>query len=134
MFNTVHLPASRPRYHRRSQPKKVHSGTHGHCGLVCQKADKLGTQTHQPGHYSLSVNDDQRILTITPAKDTANEALVDTRLAAPEPPASGAHVVFDKVGDLYYLSEVWIPGYDGFLLYSAKEKHTHARVKLVPKR
>ncbi len=52
-----------------------------------------------------------------------------TRLAAPEVSLVDAHLVFDKVGDTYYLSEVWMPGEDGFLLYAAKGKHTHTLIK-----
>jgi hypothetical protein len=56
-----------------------------------------------------------------------------TRIAEPDPPASEAKVVFDKVGDVYYLSEVWMPGSDGFLLMATKEKHTHVKVKAIRK-
>ena len=34
-------------------------------------------------------------------------------------------LVFDKIGDKLYLSEVWSPGADGFLLLGTKEKHDH---------
>ena len=40
----------------------------------------------------------------------------------------GFEVVFDKIGGKYYLSEVWFPGKDGFLLLSTKEAHEHAVV------
>ena len=96
-------------------------------------AFRLGNQVHQSGHYSLTVNEDQRMLSIAPANGAANMALVQTRLAEPESPLSGGHIVFDRVGDLYYLSEVWIPGYDGFLLHATKEAHSHAKVKLAKK-
>ncbi len=39
-------------------------------------------------------------------------------------------LVFDKVGDKYFLSEVWLPGLDGFLLRATKEKHEHVVVTL----
>lgn len=96
-------------------------------------AFRLGNQVHQAGQYSVTVNADQEILSFAPVKGTANAVLVQTRLAEPESPLSGGHIVFDKVGDLYYLSEVWIPGYDGFLLHSTKDKHIHAKVKLAKK-
>ena len=53
------------------------------------------------------------------------EGPVVTRLAPPATALAAPRLVFDKVGDQYFLSEVWIPGHDGFLLYGAKEKHTH---------
>ncbi len=37
-------------------------------------------------------------------------------------------VVFDKVGDMHYLSEVYIPGMDGFHLPGHPGKHEHVTV------
>ena len=39
--------------------------------------------------------------------------------------ATDAHLVFDKVGSTYTLSEVWEPGLEGILLYATKGKHQH---------
>jgi hypothetical protein len=36
-----------------------------------------------------------------------------------------AHLVFDVVGDTYFLSEIWIPGEDGYLFLVTKGKHEH---------
>jgi hypothetical protein len=43
-------------------------------------------------------------------------------------PADG-EVVFDHAGNDYYLTEIFIPGTDGFLLKGAQGKHTHVSVK-----
>jgi hypothetical protein len=40
-----------------------------------------------------------------------------------------ALVVFDKQGEQYYLSEIYMPGIDGFELKAATGKHTHVKVK-----
>ena len=40
-----------------------------------------------------------------------------------------ALIVFDKAGDQYYLSEVYMPGIDGFQLQGAAGKHSHVKVK-----
>jgi len=40
-----------------------------------------------------------------------------------------ALVVFDKQGEQYYLSEVYMPGIDGIELKAATGKHTHVKVK-----
>jgi len=37
-----------------------------------------------------------------------------------------SHIVFDKMGDKYTLSEIWIPGQDGYMLWSTKGEHAHA--------
>lgn len=44
-------------------------------------------------------------------------------------PASDAEIVFDKTGNSYYLSEVFIPGMDGLLVKGAPGRHTHEVVK-----
>ena len=56
-----------------------------------------------------------------------------TRLAAGiHTTPQDAHIVFDKVGDSYTLSEIWVPGEDGFMLHATKGKHEH-RIMDVPK-
>ncbi len=91
---------------------------------------RLGKIVHPAGRYTVAVNQNEAVLSLEPAKGAANVAPIQTRLAEPEP-ASEAKVVFDKVGDLYYLSEVWMPGYDGFLMSSTQQQHTHVKVKMV---
>jgi hypothetical protein len=41
-----------------------------------------------------------------------------------------AHVVFDKIGNKRYLSELWISGMDGIDLLTTKEKHEHEIVNV----
>jgi hypothetical protein len=96
-------------------------------------AFRVGAAVHPPGKYQLSVTSNEEILTVTPNKGAATVAPIVTRLAASEPPSSGAKVIFDKAGDLYYLSEVWLPGVDGYLLLATKGKHTHVSVKIAKK-
>jgi hypothetical protein len=54
---------------------------------------------------------------------------VITRIAGPrnEIPRD-AYVVFDVVGGKTFLSEIWIPGDDGYLMSTTKEKHEHKTV------
>ena len=60
-------------------------------------------------------------------------AMVITRLAAGiHTTPADAHLVFDKIGQTYDLSEIWLPGEDGFLVHSTKEKHEH-RIVNVPR-
>ncbi|HEX7485084.1 MAG TPA: hypothetical protein VF332_02955 [Vicinamibacterales bacterium] len=83
-----------------------------------------------PGQYELQLNTDGTAFTLTAVpKETGVFVMAITRLAAADPPASDTHVTFDKVGSTYYLSEVWLPGEDGYLVYAAKVKHTHQTVK-----
>ena len=39
-----------------------------------------------------------------------------------------SHVVFDEVGGICTLSEVWVPGEDGWLMFTTKGKHQHKTV------
>ena len=57
-------------------------------------------------------------------------APVITRLAKENHSEHGTKVnlVFDIVGDKHYLSEVWMPGQDGYLVRGTTESHTHAVV------
>ena len=51
------------------------------------------------------------------------------RLAQPSTRLGAPAVSFDRVGDAYFISEVWIPGRDGFLLSGTMVPHTHVTVK-----
>jgi hypothetical protein len=42
-----------------------------------------------------------------------------------------AHVVFDVVGNAHLLSEIWIPGEDGYLLLATKGPHTHHVINVI---
>ncbi|MGB8959087.1 MAG: hypothetical protein WCC00_08780 [Candidatus Aminicenantales bacterium] len=56
------------------------------------------------------------------------------RIAPPVPPVAGPRLVFDEVGDfapsyteymtVYVLSEVWLPGEDGYRIHVTKGAHT----------
>lgn len=67
--------------------------------------------------------------------NTASSAIVAviTRLAgALHTTPQDSHVVFDKVGNNYTLSEFWPLTGDGYFLFATKGKHEHA-VVTVPK-
>ncbi len=64
------------------------------------------------------------------SRNLLSRVRVITRLA-PSPGAKSngsVRLVFDQVGEERYLSEVWIPGADGFLLRATSERHKHATV------
>ena len=82
-------------------------------------------KVHEAGTYTVRVADDMKLVELTPAKGHSAALLVETRLAEPPSRISQGRLVFDKVADTYTLSELWMPGDDGFLLHSTKEPHTH---------
>jgi hypothetical protein len=60
-------------------------------------------------------------------KNLLSRVRVITRLAAlPGAKSEGSvRLVFDRVGEDHFLSEVWIPGMDGLLLRATSERHQH---------
>jgi hypothetical protein len=42
----------------------------------------------------------------------------------------GTHLVFDHVGETYLLSEIWVPGDDGYMLLATKGPHGHKTVNI----
>jgi len=86
--------------------------------------------THPAGEYRLRVSDNKSELTITPMKGPATVALILSRLSLIDMPGQADRAVFDRVGSTYFLSELWLPGEDGFLVHAAKEAHTHHTVKV----
>jgi hypothetical protein len=90
-------------------------------------------KSHPAGEYRLQVSGNENEVMVMPAKGDQTVALVQSRLSVINSPEQADRVVFDKVGNTYYLSEMWLPGEDGFLLYAAKGPHTHHTVKIVHK-
>ncbi len=90
-------------------------------------------RTVPPGTYVLRLNPDMSGFTLTqtdtPAPADALAVQTLKRLATLEPPVGNTHVEFDKVGDKYYLSEIWLPDEDGWLVYATTEQHTRRTVK-----
>ena len=83
------------------------------------------------GQYNFLPGEDEQSIEIVPAnKGKATEAVIMTRLSVREGAGNeDSHLVFDKIGDKYTLSELWIADMDGFLLNASNAKHTHQNVK-----
>ncbi len=92
-----------------------------------------GGRAHPAGRYELQIDADKENAFLTSPTGAREVLLVVTRLAAPERPASKGRLVFDVVGDAHTLSEMWVPGEDGFLLFATKGKHTHRTTGLAPR-
>ena len=91
-----------------------------------------GTKTLAAGRYDIE-QPTRELLVLRSAKGVMAEVPIITRLAKPSTPLLEAKVVFDRFGDKYYISEVWIPGADGFYLGGTREVHTHETVKAAKK-
>jgi|WetSurMetagenome_2_1015567.scaffolds.fasta_scaffold07542_7 hypothetical protein len=80
------------------------------------------------GKYDFAYDSSQMRLTIKDSVEGSSGVALTvlTRLAgAIHTTPQDSHVVFDKIGNKYLLSELWIPGLDGFELLSTKERHEH---------
>jgi hypothetical protein len=89
-------------------------------------------QTFTAGPYTIFANDAHDMLTLEPTnmkqpKQAGVLLPVATRISERKA-LSAAEVVFDKVGTKFYLSELQMPGEDGYLVLATKEAHTHTAV------
>jgi len=84
------------------------------------------------GQYNFSYNSVQRYVIVRGVdKESEARVILVTMLArGMHTTPSDAHVVFDKIGNNRFLSELWIPGLDGLDLLSTKEKHEHEIVNV----
>ncbi len=88
-------------------------------------AFKVGDKQLPAGNYQFLPAGNNQSIRVVSDKDSAI-ALVLTRLAAGiHTTPRDAHVVFDKMGEQYWLAEIWIPETDGFDLHNMTEKHEH---------
>lgn len=80
------------------------------------------------GVYDFKPGNSDTVMTIRNTQTNSSIMTpVVTRLA--QRPGDEAAIVFDKVGDQYYISEIHVPGIDGFHLTGAPGPHTHVTVR-----
>jgi hypothetical protein len=93
--------------------------------------------THQPGRYQFRTVNDEHAVEFDEAGHGGCFASVVTRVNALGPHAEtvDGRLVFDKVGDIYYLAQMWLPDEDGFQLAVPKGVHLNrdlAQQRVVP--
>jgi hypothetical protein len=83
-----------------------------------------------PGDYMISVNPATDLVTVTSKTPKGGSAMlvVETRVAE-RASVTAPEVVFDKLNGQLILSELLVPGEDGYLVAVTKAKHTHESVK-----
>jgi hypothetical protein len=87
-------------------------------------------KVHPAGKYEFRVINDDATIELIGAAKSGGFVSVMTRMAEPAVAITDGRIVFDKVGDAYILSEMWLPEQDGFMLHAEKARHTHHAVKL----
>jgi hypothetical protein len=95
----------------------------------------VGETSFPAGSYTISaanIGAESVMLRPSAGKDVTTVAVI-TRLAQRGRSArtTDSNLVFDKVGDRSVLSEVWIPGRDGYLVRGTAEAHKEALVNSV---
>lgn len=89
----------------------------------------VGGKAMSSGQYTIDqANEDQPLMLRGPGGAEVVLPFI-TRLSEPATPLAEPRLAFDKVGDTYYLSEVWLLDKDGYLVRATKESHTHHTVK-----
>jgi hypothetical protein len=82
------------------------------------------------GDYYLYTDDPQEVMTIESKAAKGNAAVMAVETRTYERKPTGApELVFDKIGDKSYVSELLPEGADGYVLLVTKEKHTHHSLK-----
>ena len=82
------------------------------------------------GPYLITQNsDDEQVLALEPENVHAAAVVLPVITRISKKTQEDPEVVFDKVGNTYYISEIFIPGLDGFLIHTEKQPHTHHSVK-----
>jgi hypothetical protein len=85
----------------------------------------VGSKTLPAGSYEFIKETQNQAIRVQGEGMTAL-AMAVTRLAGEmHTTPQDAHLVFDVVDGTNMLSEVWIPGEDGYMLLATKGKHTH---------
>lgn len=92
-------------------------------------AFKVGSKTLPAGTYDFQIHRTDDYVAVESATKVKGASAVEpimTALAAPShSTAEDAHLVFDKVGNTYTLSELWEPNMEGVLVHATKGKHEH---------
>ena len=95
-----------------------------------QQPFTVGGKSFPAGHYKIfaeAENDQFVHIQNLGTKTGLSDIRFDTRLS--ERKGEEGSVVFDKVGNELYLSEIYIIGMDGFFFKGAPGKHKHLVVK-----
>jgi hypothetical protein len=106
-------------------------GTPGALKAKIDFAFTAGGKVLPAGEYEFRADESAPVFRIQGAGKTGDVVSIITRLTRElrqEPQT--ASLVFDVVGGKDILSEIWIPGVDGFLVQMTKGAHTHKVVKI----
>ncbi len=100
---------------------------------------KVSGKTLAAGEYAVAPAADGSLVLTQVSTGKQTPLAVMERIAQPVPPVAEPKLVFDEVGDfapsyteyitVYVLSEVWLPGEDGYRIHVTKGAHKTKEVK-----
>ncbi len=90
---------------------------------------QVGDKILPAGLYSIE-QPKADLLVLRDAMGNVVEMPIIIRVAKLSPPLTESKVIFDKFGSSYYISEVWVPDRDGFVVGGTKEVHAHHAVTI----
>lgn len=100
----------------------------GDLTVTIKQPFKAGGKDYPAGHYRVLADDDlDHINLLNLDAKTDDEIKYNTRISPRE--GEWGEVVFDKVENDLYLSEIYIIGMDGFYFQGALGKHKHLVVR-----
>lgn len=89
---------------------------------------RAGGKVLPAGQYEFSSDNQGGVVTVRGAKTSAMVTVLTRLGAGIHTTAGDSHIVFDKLGETYTLSEIWTPGVDGFALNMEKRPHEHKMI------
>jgi hypothetical protein len=91
----------------------------------------VGSKVLPAGEYEFALDNSAEVFRVTGGGKNLTLASILTRTAgAMHTTPQDAHIVFDVVGDTHFLSEIWLPGADGYVLATTKGKHEHKVINI----
>jgi hypothetical protein len=85
----------------------------------------VGDKEMPAGNYEIQAEGSQEAKLLIRSKEGKGSIVVPVIERLADTGSKKVHIVFDKVGDKHYLSEVHIPGGDGFLVGITKGEEKH---------
>jgi hypothetical protein len=87
----------------------------------------FGGKPFEPGEYVVSnPASAPKFISLQAVKGrSGHQVAIITRLDATHEGSKAQRLIFDNVGGDKHLSEVWIPGKDGFLILGTPQEHSH---------
>ncbi len=85
-------------------------------------------KTFPPGPYQFSLGKLPNQILIRNTKETESVTVAVATRLSPKPGEEPV-IVFDKVDNDHYFSELYLPGRDGYAVQGAKGEHTHVQLK-----